>query len=107
MKICFLGSTSYQPQMNEMKAKLEAEGHEVKIPAFDRWVGLDEMGVCEYNRSIIEWAEMIYVWWDNRSAGFLFDFGMLFYARKAIKIIYLEKKTFGNLLQKYEENRLP
>jgi hypothetical protein len=102
MKIAFLGSTVYKDQMEAKKIELIQAGHEVKIPAFNRFKGWDELQVCLYNRANIEWADEIYIWWDNRSPGFIFDFGMLFYAKKKIHIVYLEPKTFAGLLEKYE-----
>ena len=72
-------------------------------PAFDHHEELDELGVCKYNRDTIEWADKIYIIWDQRSVGTVFDFGMVFMARKPIKIYYLEPKTMTGVMKKYEE----
>lgn len=102
MKITLIGSTQYREKFDVYKQEMETLGHRVRIPAFDGKPDLDEMGVCEYNRRVIEWADEVHVIWDNRSVGTIFDFGMVFALRKPLKIIYLETKTFGNLMRKYE-----
>ena len=103
MKILILGTTSYETKMTEHATKLINDGHAVRTPAFDHHPELDDLGVCEYNRGLIRWAEEIHVFWDQRSPGFVFDFGMLFYAQKPIKIIYLGPKTLTGVLTKYEQ----
>jgi len=105
MKIAIIGSTAYKNRIFRHMFNLKSEGHEVKIPAFDEHPELDELGICKYNRSIIEWADEVHVFWDQRSMGTVFDFGMAFMARKEIKIIYLEPKTFANVMRKYEKEQ--
>jgi nucleoside 2-deoxyribosyltransferase len=102
MKITLIGSTQYRDRFLSLKADLESQGHEVKIPAFDDHKDLDDLGVCEYNRSLIEWADEVHMIWDRRSTGTIFDFGMTFALRKPFKIEYLEPKTFENVMKKYE-----
>ena len=102
MKITIIGTTSYQKQMQEHKNKLENDGHEVKVPAFDNHPNLDDLGICEYNRKLIKWAEEIHLFWDQRSIGTVFDFGMVFMAEKPLVIIYMETKTFKGVMEKYE-----
>ena len=103
MKITIIGSTQYLERFETLKGKLEAEGHEVKIPAFDHHPEFDELQVCEYNRSLIEWADKIYCIWDQRSVGTVFDFGMVFAMKKPLEIYYIELKTFAGVMRKYEE----
>jgi nucleoside 2-deoxyribosyltransferase len=102
MKIVIIGSTQYQDKFTILKQKLESEGHEVRIPAFDHHPEFDELQVCEYNRSLIEWSDEVRMIWDRRSTGTIFDFGMTFALRKPFKIEYLEPKTFENVMRKYE-----
>ena len=102
MEITIIGTTSYQTKMIEHKNKLESKGHKVNIPAFDNLKHLDDIGVCEYNLGLIKKADEIHVFWDQRSVGTIFDFGMCFALRKKIKIIYMETKTFRGLMEKYE-----
>jgi len=102
MKIAIIGSSQYKDKFIEHEAFLIRRGNEVKIPAFDEHKNFNELDVCEYNRSLIEWADEIHIIWDNRSVGVLFDFGMAFALRKPCKVIYLEKKTFANVMKMYE-----
>jgi diphthamide synthase subunit DPH2 len=101
MKVCIIGSSQYRDKILEHKQILEAEGHTVLIPAFDSHPDLDDFGVCRHNCRIIESAERVDVIWDNRSTGFIFDFGMVFALGKPIKIIYIESKTLEGVLRKY------
>jgi len=105
MRIAIIGSSQYKDMIAGHAVRLIVQGHEVKAPAFDDFEGLDELGVCEYNRSIIEWAEEVHIFWDQRSMGTIFDFGMAFALRKPVKVVYLEKKTFAGVMKKYEELR--
>lgn len=103
MKITIIGTTSYQEKMEKHKRALERQQHEVALPAFDNFVGMNELQVCEYNRDKIEWADEVHIIWDARSMGTIFDFGMCFALRKKVKLIYLNSKTFPNLIRQYEE----
>jgi hypothetical protein len=104
MKITIIGTTAYQDRMMEHKKGLESKGHNVSLPAFDNFSGMNEFQVCEYNRSKIEWSDEIHVIWDQRSIGTVFDLGMSFALGKTVKIIYLNEKTFPNFLRQYADN---
>lgn len=101
MKITIIGTTSYQGKMAEHANRLKAAGCDVKVPAFDNHPDLDDLGVCKYNRDLIEWADEVHLFWDQRSMGTVFDFGMAFMARKPLKILYMETKTFKGVMEKY------
>jgi hypothetical protein len=101
MRIVIIGSTQYKDKFLEVEKRLINDGHRVRIPAFDDHADLDELGVCEYNRELIEWAEEVHLIWDRRSTGTIFDFGMCFMARKPLVIEYLEPKTFEGVMKKY------
>ena len=103
MKIALIGSTQYRGRFLEHKVLMEKEGHEVRIPAFDDHVSMDEIEVCRYNLRMIKWADEVHIIWDQRSAGTIFDFGMTFALGKPIRIVYLEPKTFKGVMEKYEE----
>ena len=104
MKIAIIGSTQYKDKFIKQQIVLELQGHEVRIPAFDDHPDLDELGVCQFNRECIQWADEIHVIWDQRSTGTIFDFGMCFALQKPIKIIYMEPKTFKGVFEKYESS---
>lgn len=101
-KIAIIGSTKYYDQMTSYAIGLEHEGYCVRLPKFD-FDDLSELEICEKNREMIEWADEVHIFWDRRSLGTIFDFGMAFALRKPIKIVYLEPKTFENLMRQYEE----
>ena len=102
MKIAIIGSHQYKEKFLKHKEELELEGHEVRIPAFDDHPELDDLGVCEYNRDLIRWADRVDMIWDQRSLGTVLDFGMLFMAEKLLHIVYLEPKTIRGIMEKYE-----
>ena len=104
--ILIIGSTQYKEKIEAHAEKLRAEGKEVLIPAFDDRTELDELGVCEHNRELVEKADEIHILWDQRSTGTVFDFGMAFALRKKIRIVYMEPKTFAGVMKKYERKRL-
>lgn len=102
MKITIIGSTQYLDRMTTYRDRLVKFGHKVRIPAFDDNPQLNELGICEHNRALIEWADRIDIFWDQRSMDAIFDFGIAFGLRKAIKLMYLEPKTFASVMRKYE-----
>ena len=102
LKIAIIGSTHYLEKFLMHKKSMEERGHTVRIPALDDHKELDDLGVCEYNRQMIRWADRVDIIWDQRSMGTLFDFGMAFMSEKPICIIYLEPKTFKGVMEKYE-----
>jgi len=102
MKIMVIGSTQYLEKIKEYAEDLKKRGFEVLIPAFDNEVSLNELQLCEYNRSLMEQADEVHIIWNQRSMGTIFDFGMAFAMRKPIKVAYLENKTFAGIMHKYE-----
>jgi hypothetical protein len=105
MKITIIGTTCYKKNMLKYREEMELVGHTVHIPAFDDHPNFDDLAVCEYNRTLIEAADEVHMFWDQRSVGTIFDFGMVFALRKKFKIIYLEPKTFRGVMEKYEARR--
>ena len=105
MQITIIGSTQYLERIMRHRSKLIREGHKVEIPAFDDHE-LDELGICEHNRALIEWADRVDIFWDQRSMGTIFDFCMAFALHKPIKLMYLEPKTFACVMRKYEAQGL-
>jgi len=104
MRITIIGSTQYRDRIERHAEELRAKGHEVRIPAFDDHPQFDELQMCEYNRSCIEWADEVHMIWDARSIGTVFDMGMVFALRKPLKIVYIEPKTLVNVFRKYAES---
>ena len=103
MRIVIIGSHRYKERIEELKEELEDAGHKVKIPAFDYHPDFNELQICEYNKKLIKWAQKIYIIWDRRSYGTVFDFGMAFALGKDVEVSYLEPKVMENVMIQYEE----
>lgn len=102
MKIAVLGSTRYESnKIAELREQLEHLGHVARVPVFDG-PAKNELEVCELNRSLIEWADKVYMIWDGNSTGAIFDFGMLFALRKPFKLYYLNPRTMSNVMKLYQ-----
>ena len=97
-------------------AQLESQGYKVHFPPRDTEqtdiVGLD---ICTANREAIRRATEIQIYWNAKSAGSKFDFGMVFMAEKPITLINRDAvlqtpyKSFENVLlaldDKYREQK--
>ena len=83
-------------------ALLTAKGHRVLYPVFDNYSELGELEICIQNREMIEQADEVYVMWDGRSMGTVFDLGMAFALRKKVKVVYINPKSFRNLIHQME-----
>jgi len=104
MIITIIGSTQFQIKMWAHKKSMEMEGHRVYLPVFDDFNG-DALALCARNRELIEAADEIHVFWDQRSTGTIFDFGMAFALRKKVRIIYMEEKTFRGVMEAYADGK--
>jgi len=100
MKIFCIGSTSYKEMMEEHQ-KLLSLNHEVRIPKFDDY-DLDELQICRRNVEDIKWADEVHIFWDQRSVGTVFDFGAAFALDKKVKLVFINQKTFLNVMRWYE-----
>ena len=101
----------YDP--NEWKPfvdELEINGWQVHWPPRDTFqndpTGLD---ICRENREAIREANMVYVIWDGKSIGCLFDLGMAFAMNKPIRVIMLPDpsadggKSFQKMIRAWSE----
>ena len=89
--------------MLKHKKELEKMGVTVFLPAFDSRPDLDSLGICEHNKALIEKADAVHIFWDQRSMGTVFDFGMCFALGIPVKLIYMETKTFKKVMEGYVE----
>jgi len=103
-KVVIIGSSGLKAKMMHHKGMLESAGHCVFMPAFDDHPAFTTLELCEHNRQLIKAADIVHIIWDGRSTGTLFDFGMAFALNKRAKIIYLEPRTFVDLMKSYEES---
>jgi hypothetical protein len=87
-------------------AFLKKAGHSVYWPLTDTNqddpVGLH---ICQDNRSAIIAADEIHIWWNGKSQGSIFDFGMAFGLNKKIVLVNRDQvpatphKSFNNVLR--------
>jgi hypothetical protein len=101
-RIFIIGSTCYKDKMLKHQQDLIKKGYDVRLPSFD-YSYKKELSIITENKNSIFWADEIHMFYDGRSYGTIFDFGMLFYAMKPLKIIYLNEKTIVNAMKQYEE----
>jgi len=88
--------------MEEYADTIEDVDIEVRIPKFDDYE-LDELQICRRNVDDIKWADEVHVFWDQRSIGTIFDFGAAFALGKKVKLIFINLKTFLNVMRWYED----
>ncbi len=100
MKIALIGSSQYVEKFQEVKERLESQGHEVRMPAFDHH-NLTELQIMLYNRDLIEWSDEVHMIWDARSLGTWGDYCMAFALRKPVFIEYMEPKRIHNAMWQY------
>jgi len=98
---------SYADDMELQVKHLEAQGHSVYWPSRDTNQNEGELTICMQNRTAIEQADAIYVIWDGKSQGVLFDLGMAFALRKPLTIVNIpisgDGKSFTRLMCTWEE----
>ena len=104
MKIFCIGTTSYKHMMEEYREDLSESRPdlEIRIPKFDDY-NLDELQICKRNVGDIKWADEVHIFWDQRSIGTIFDFGAVFALGKKIKLVFINQKTFLNVMRWYED----
>ncbi len=90
-------------------SKLEMAGWKVHWPARDTPQD-DPIGdtICRYNRAAIQDADHVFVIWDGRSQGCLFDLGMAFALFKPITVVEIppptEGKSFQNMIRAWADD---
>lgn len=91
---------------------LEAAGNQVHWPLRDTDQN-DPVGwrICQANRQAIKNADEVHIWWNGKSQGSLFDFGMAFALKKKIVLVNLNsvqrtpQKSFNNVLLEISGDR--
>lgn len=87
--------------------RLEAEGWSVHWPPRDTnqddAIGLD---ICRQNRAAIAAADRVFISWDGKSTGSLFDLGMAFAMHKPLTVLEAPEptphKSFQNMMRAWE-----
>ena len=89
-------------------ADLERQGYEVHWPPRDtNQEDATGLRICQDNRAAIEAADMVYVIWDGKSQGCLFDLGIAFALQKRITVLDAppptDGKSFQNMMRAWEK----
>ena len=101
MNVKIIGSTQYLEKMKEHAYHLRQLGHEVILPIFDGETDT-ALQIAQANLRGIRWADEVQVFWDQRSMGTVFDFGMCIALEKKVTIIHMEQMTFRDMFMQYE-----
>lgn len=99
-KYAFIGSSQYEVMMKEEAERMRNQGHVVFLPFFDGDAD-DSLAIWSTNREIIKAADIVMVFWDQRSIGTIFDLGMTYMAGKPIEIGMLESRTIATTMLDY------
>jgi len=88
--------------------KLEAEGWDVHWPPRD--TDQDDpigLAICHRNRDAIRAADQVFVVWDGKSTGSLFDLGMAFALGKPLAVLDAppptDHKSFQNMMRAWAQ----
>ena len=95
-------SEEYRDGIETQVKFLESQGHQVHYPPRDtNQSDTSGLQICSDNRKAIEEAEAVYVIWDGKSQGVLFDLGIAFALRKPVTPIvgYMPRMTSGKSFQ--------
>lgn len=105
-------SETEREKIKKYVASLEESGYLVHWPERDTDQN-DDIGlcICLDNRAAIAGADEIHVWWNDKSQGSLFDFGMAFALEKKIvlanpgDVLPTTHKSFNNVLISYAKTK--
>lgn len=93
----------------EVVQRLAQEGWDVYWPPRDT-DQTDNIGlqICEENKAAIEAADRVFITWDGKSTGSLFDLGMAFALHKPLTVIDVPpatvNKSFQNMMRAWEKS---
>ena len=87
-------------ETEEIVGRLEAKGWDLHWPHRDTDQN-DPVGLrlCENNRAAISEAKRVFIVWDGKSTGSLFDLGMAFALHKPLTVIAAPEATDGKSFQ--------
>jgi len=102
-------SDSYRDGIERQVKRLEDDGHSVYWPHRDTHQSQREIDICSDNLEAIKGADVVYVIWDGKSQGVLFDLGMAFALGKPVRTVtgYMPRmsisKSFQNMVFQWED----
>lgn len=87
--------------------QLEGDGWMVHWPPRDTFQADTELGICIQNKYAVQLADRVFVVWDGKSEGVLFDLGMALAFNKPITVLSLPPETptksFQNMIRQWEK----
>lgn len=101
MKIFIIGSSQYQKKMVDYAVKMDSKGHEVILPALDDSIFKSTLEILQANKERMQGADEVHLFYDGKSHGSIFDFGMAVALDKPLKIIYMNDKNIVNAMEEY------
>jgi nucleoside 2-deoxyribosyltransferase len=101
MKIFIIGSSQYHQKMIDYAHKMTKKGHEVLLPAIDDSLFKSTLEILEVNKRKMESADEVHMFYDGKSNGTIFDFGMAFAMGKPLFIIYMNDKSIVDGMKQY------
>jgi nucleoside 2-deoxyribosyltransferase len=102
-------TNEFRQAIETQVAFLESQGHQVYYPTRDTNQSNSSIEICNDNCFAIQNADIVYIIWDGKSQGCLFDLGVAFALAKPIHTIIgytppkSSEKSFQNLMYEWEE----
>ena len=101
MRIFIIGSSQYKDKMLDYAEQKEKEGHRVFFPALDDAKFKSTLEILETNRKRMQGADEVHLFYDGKSHGTIFDFGMAFAMGKPLFIVYMNDKSIVDGMKEY------
>ena len=86
-------------EFSDVVEKLESEGWDVYDPARDTPQDGSSIEICKNNRDGILFSDCVFIIWDGKSTGSLFDLGMTFALGKEFIVLEAPERTKGKSFQ--------
>jgi len=98
----------HEPQELEGVVKdLEGDGWDVHWPMRDTPQDATSIEICNANTKAISEADCVFMFWDGKSTGSLFDLGVTFALKKKFRVLSApdrtEGKSFQNLMYEMQD----
>ena len=88
-----------QTKIKNVVMRLENNGWIVYDPARDTPQDGTSIEICANNKQGIENADCVFIIWDGKSTGSLFDLGMVFALNKKLIVLEVPEPTYGKSFQ--------
>ena len=79
--------------------ELESDGWDLHWPMRDTPQDVSSIEICEANTKAISQSDIVFIIWDGKSTGSLFDLGVVFALNKELRVISAPERTDGKSFQ--------